>query len=189
MKDAQDKDDARVDEPPPQATVQALPGIAARMRQLGTRVWLLTALCLLVAIFMVITSLGTRGTEISVTFKQGHGIKPGDTLRHRGIEVGEVKSVEIAKDLEGVVVAIRLQDKASDLAREGSQFWIERPRVSLSRVAGLDTVVGAKYIAVQPGPADGQRQTTFLGVESPRSLMERSSTPAPATSSEPLCTR
>ena len=37
------------------------------------------------------------------------------------------------------------------LACEGSRFWIVRPQVSLSRVAGLETVVGARYIGALPG--------------------------------------
>ena len=139
----------------PQAVVQVAPGILAKLRTLGTKIWLLTAICFVLAIVLIVTALGSRGTSIVVSFKQGHGIKPGDTLRHRGIEVGEVESVEIADDLKGVTVSIKMQEQAADLARRGSQFWIERPRVSLAGVAGLDTVVGAKYIAVQPGP-DGR---------------------------------
>jgi paraquat-inducible protein B len=156
----------------PQADVQVAPGILAKLRPLGTRIWVLTAICVVVAIVLIVAALGSRGTSIVVSFQQGHGIKPGDTLRHRGIEVGEVESVEIADDLKDVTVRIKMQQQAVDLAREGSQFWIERPRVSLAGVAGLDTVVGAKYIAVQPGPDDAPRKTTFEGVESPLSLLD-----------------
>lgn len=156
----------------PTADVQADPGVFTRLKPLGTKVWILTAICLVVAVILVVSALGSRGAVIEVKFKQGHGIKPGDTLRHRGIEVGEVQSVEMAGDLKGVSVRIKLQKKAEDLACEGSQFWIERPRVSLSRVAGLETVVGAKFIAVQPGPAGAPRKTQFQGVESPLSLLD-----------------
>lgn len=170
MNGAEQANRSTSDQQHPEATVQGSPRIVSRLA--GSKLWIVTAACLIVAILLVVTAVGSRGTDITVSFEQGHGIKPGDTLRHRGIEVGEVQSVEIAEDLKGATVRIKLQRKAADLAREGSKFWIERPRVSLARVAGLDTVVGAKYIAVQPGPDDAPRQSSFEGVESPLSLMD-----------------
>lgn len=172
MDDEKRATDSSADEELPKAEVQTDPGILARLKPLGTKVWILTAICLVVALVLVFTAFGSRGSVIVVTFKQGHGIKPGDTLRHRGIEVGEVESVEMADELQGIAVRIKLQKKAADLAREGSQFWIERPRVSLARVAGLETVVGAKYIAVQPGPKGSPRKSKFEGVESPLAFLD-----------------
>ena len=113
--------------------------------------WLLTAGCVVAAVALVISQFWVRGAVIEINFKQGHGIKPGDRLRHRGIDVGEVEEVEIRPELEGIRVHVRLEAAADDLAREGSQFWIVRPQLKLSQLAGLDTVVGAKYLAVQPG--------------------------------------
>ena len=98
------------------------------------------------------------------------GIKPGDRLQHRGIDIGEITSVTLNEPLSHVDVEIELEAAATKLARQGSRFWIERPQISLARVSGLETVVGAKYVGVAPGPLGGPRQTTFIGDETPPTL-------------------
>jgi paraquat-inducible protein B len=135
--------------------------------------WLVTLGAVALAVVLVVTSWRTRGPRISVRFEHGHSIEPGDRLRHRGIEVGEVTSVTLDEDLRGVRVQIALDAAAAGLAREGSRFWIERPQISLSRVSGLETIVGGQYLAVLPGPAATHRngyparRTQFDGLETP----------------------
>ena len=137
-----------------------------------SRLWLLTALCLLVTVVLIFFAVRSRGIHITVHFRQGHGIKPGDLLRHRGIEVGEVVAVNLSDDLGGVDVSLELERAASQLAQEGSRFWIERPRVSLARVSGLETLMGAKYLGVLPGPPNGPPRFTFDGEESPLTMFD-----------------
>lgn len=141
-------------------------------RGLITRLWLLTGLCLVVAIALVVWNQKPAGPRITLRFEQGHGLKPGNALQHRGIEVGEVISVQLDAASSGVAVNVELQPQAKPLAREGSQFWIVRPRVSLMRITGLDTVVGARYLSVQPGPDGAPPQFDFDGLETPLTLID-----------------
>ncbi len=141
----------------------------------GSRMWIVTAICALVAVALLIAAYGSSGTHIRIAFEDGHGIKPGDTLRFRGIDVGEVVRVNVNSNLHGVTIHVELNDNASELAREGSQFWIERPQVGLARISGLDTVVGAKYVGVIPGEESGGSQRDFVGIESPPVLRDGSS--------------
>ena len=67
-----------------------------------TRLWWLTGACFILASGLVVTALQSQGKQISIRFDEGHGIKAGDTLRYRGIDVGSVKSVLIADDLSGI---------------------------------------------------------------------------------------
>lgn len=133
----------------------------------SSRMWIATAVCAVVALILLIMALGTGGVQISISFEDGFGIKPGDTLRFRGIDVGEVTQVDVNSQLDRVIVHVQLQQNAQDLAREGSQFWIERPQVGLARISGLDTVVGAKYIGVIPGEKTAATRYRFDGIESP----------------------
>jgi hypothetical protein len=111
--------------------------------------------------------------EITVQFLQGHGLAVGDPLKHRGIVVGEVTAVELNPNLTGVTVRLRLLESARHLARAGTQFWIERPKVSLTNSRGLDTIVGGRYLAVLPGPSDAEPQSEFEGLEIPAAEEER----------------
>ena len=150
----------------PTAVVHSKPSWLAVRRPIS-HWWWVTAVCAVIAVALFLWGTRARGPRIWVRFLEGHGIQPGDHLRYRGIEVGEVTSVELADALKGVTITIRLDAAAAGVARTGSRFWIERPQVSLSRVRGLETVVGPKYIAVAPGPAKSERQRVFQGDESP----------------------
>ncbi len=135
-------------------------------------IWLIPTACLAFAIVLVSLNVKSSGPTLEIHFMQGHGIKPGDTLRHRGVEVGQVTEIKMDEDLEGVRVIVTLDSKADNLARKDAQFWIVRPQVSLAGVTGLDTVIGAKYLGVLPGPVDGPRAYKFEGVESPLLMMD-----------------
>ena len=156
----------------PEATVGDGVPVGQTIRNNASRLWILTAVSLVVAVGLFATANRHRGTPITVRFGQGHGIKPGDMLRHRGIEVGEVTAVKLDPDLGKINVDILLEPASEVLAREGSRFWIERPRLSLARVSGLDTVVGAKYLGVLPGPEDSATKYEFDGDESPLTVLD-----------------
>jgi paraquat-inducible protein B len=151
--------------PVPQATPVAV--VTARPERASSRWWLVTALCVLSSIGLYLAASRNRGLEIVIEFSEGHGIKPQDRLRHHGIDVGEVTQVELSRSLDKVLVSVQLDPKASHLAVEGSQFWIVRPSLSIESVSGLETILGAKYLSVKPGPVDGSRSSKFVGLESP----------------------
>jgi paraquat-inducible protein B len=142
------------------------------LESLSTRMWGVTAVALVVSIGLAVWSQKPAGPTITIRFEQGHGLRAGNQLQHRGIEVGTVTAVELADDEQGVAVQVELLAAAAKLARHGSAFWVVRPRVSLSKVTGLDTVVGARYIEVQPGPPDSDAQFKFDGLETPLSLSD-----------------
>lgn len=129
-----------------------------------SRMWWLTGVCLVVAVLMTWRSLPEQGPEISIRFPEGHGLKSGDAVRFRGIDVGQVTQVSLDERLSGVEVLVTLSPDAEQLTREGTRFWIVRPRLSLTEVSGLETAVGAKYIGVSPGDPAGQQQSEFDGL-------------------------
>ncbi|MFM9964099.1 MAG: MlaD family protein [Planctomycetaceae bacterium] len=155
----------------PIPTALVLPAKAIR----ATRLWWVTLAAVIGAIVLLVMSLKGHGPTISIHFAEGHGLKAGDVLRFRGIAIGDVTDVVLTPDLGRVSVQVRLEPKAAHVARRGSQFWIERPRVSLSRVSGLETVVGAKSLGVIPGPSDGPVVAVFDGIETPPTLNEAES--------------
>lgn len=147
----------------PSAKVQDVqPGFLGTLA--ASYMWLLTLICLTTAIGLVWRSMPSQGVQIRIHFPDGHGLEPEDTLRHRGIEVGVVESVQLNHELVGVDVTVNLKPFAEPLAREGSRFWIVRPQLSLGGISGLDTAVGHKYIGVLPGEASGPGKVRFEGM-------------------------
>lgn len=138
----------------------------------ASRVWNVTTLCLLVAIVLVWAGLYTPGTQIEIAFADGNGLVPGDKVRFRGIDVGEVVSVVLDDDLAHVTVTADLTAEAAPLAREGTRFWVERPDIRLGQVRGLETLVGGRFVGVSPGPASGAPTRTFEGLSEPPASIE-----------------
>lgn len=138
-----------------------------------SRMWVITLACAVLAIGLTWLSIDKPGPEIVIRFPEGHGLKEGDALRHRGIDVGRVAKVELGAQLSDVIVRVELDQAAAAIACEGSRFWIVRPKIDLTGVSGLETAVGSKYIAVIPGDAaNAQREFEGLARSPPESLGE-----------------
>ena len=131
---------------------------------LRSKLWWVTVACFLLAFWLTWTSIPSVGPSITIRFPDGHGLKAGDAVRHRGIEAGIVESVALSDDLSQIAATVTLTPGAAGLAREGARFWIVRPQLSLAGVSGLDTAVGAKYIGVSPGDPDAPQQSRFEGL-------------------------
>ncbi len=160
---------------------QALPSLPIATIKPERRVsfaWFLPLLALALAGYLGVRAWQQRGLPVEIYFTEGHGLMPGDEVRYRGITVGYVDDVTLAPDLQGVVVRARLTSQADQLARSGTRFWIVRPQIGLTRVAGLETIVGPRVLAVSPattttattqhaGDDDLQPQFSFVGLEQP----------------------
>lgn len=130
-------------------------------------VWLVPLAAMVLVGWLVLRTVAMRGERIIVRLDEGHDLRAGDEVRFRGVTVGEVRQVGLAEGLDSVVVEIGLRPEAADLARRGSQFWVVRPQVSFSGVAGLETLVGPRYMAALPGPEGGVKQYEFMGLREP----------------------
>lgn len=149
----------------PVAQVQSKQTPGKMVGMVVSRLWLATLACLLVALALVWLQVHSGGPVIDVYFSQGHGLEPGDPVRFRGINVGQVSEIDLNDTLDGVVVRIQLTADAAALAREGSRFWVERPDISVGQVRGLDTLVGGRYVGVVPGPANAAPCEVFYGLD------------------------
>ena len=125
-------------------------------------IWIVPILAALLAMVLSWQAWGERGLPVTLLFDEGHGLRPGDTVRHLGIVVGEVADVSLAPGRDGVEVRALLEPDAEHLAAVGSRFWIVRPELGVGSIAGLDTLIGNRYIAVLPG--SGPAQSQFIGL-------------------------
>ena len=129
-------------------------------------VWVVPLVAALVAGWLVFKYVRQLGPVIRIQFSDANEIKPNQTtLRYRGVQVGEVLSVQLTPDAQQVEVRARLDRSAAGLARAGSVFWIVRPEVGAGGLHGLETIVSGSYIQVEPG--GGGEQTKFIGAEEP----------------------
>lgn len=149
----------RRDDPPD------IPVADLRPRRRTGWVWLLPAIAGVIAIVISIQVWSGRGRLIHISFAEGYSIKPNDVLRYHGIVAGSVEKVVLSDDLRSIDVHVRLSPEADQLARQGTRFWIVRPKLDLTGIGGLETVVGAKYLTALPAPPDSPVETRFVGLE------------------------
>jgi paraquat-inducible protein B len=156
------------------ATPDTLPVARVRRRRpwIVYVVWLVPLMAAVAAGFLMYRWMHDQGPTITIMFRDGTGLKPGQTeIRYRGVAVGEVSTVELGPDLTNVTVSARVRRATADIAREGSIFWIVRPEVGIETVRGLATVITGPYIEVFPG--SGEPKTEFIGVERPSPTLGR----------------
>ena len=137
---------------------------APRSLLLSSKMWWGTAICLVIAGWLTWRAIPAQGPTIVIRFPDGYGLKSGDAVRHRGIDVGRVTEAVLSDDLSQISASVTLTPEAAKLARAGTRFWIVRPQLSLTGVSGLETAVGAKYIAVSPGESNGPVRKSFDGL-------------------------
>lgn len=105
----------------------------------------------------------SKATDIKIHLNSGNGVKVGTEIRYKGIAVGKVVEVNLDSDFKGVTLRAQLLGAAGRFANKGSQFWIVKPQLGLVKTTNLDTLIGGRYISVEPG--EGKRHLTFEGLE------------------------
>ena len=154
-------------------TGEEAPKARVRRRRVLRLVWIVPAMAIAVAAYLLWQRMQEYGPEVRVTFTDGGGLRIGQTpVRYRGVQVGEVIGVGLSEDEKRAVVRIRLTRSGAGLAREGSRFWIVRPRVGLGQVTGLATVLSGPEINVIPGKPGEPAKYEFTGLENPPSSIE-----------------
>ena len=138
--------------------------VVAERRRVSA-IWLVPIVALVLGLSVVIYTVVNQGPEIRIEFGTADGLEAGKTkIRARSVEVGLVDEVMLNEDLESVTVVAQLDPVARSLLREDTQFWVVRPRVGLSGVSGLGTLLSGAYIELEPGSgAKGRRD--FAGLE------------------------
>lgn len=142
-----------------------IPTAAIRRRRLSWT-WLVPIVALGFVGYLLWSQVAReKGTMISIRFVDAGGLAPGSEIVHRGVTVGVVRSVSLAPDQSGVDVQAELVPSAQSLAVEGTQFWVVKAKVGLGGIAGLDTLIGPRYIALRPGSNEQPAARSFVALD------------------------
>jgi len=132
-----------------------------------SKIWFIPLLALSIGLWMVYQQWSNQGPLITISFPTATGLEAGKTkIKTRNVDVGLVKKIELAADLQGVLVTARMNDSVKTLLHKDSQFWIVSPRVTLNGISGLGTLLSGPYINMAPG-MDGETSTQFDALASP----------------------
>jgi len=146
-----------------------LPPPAAAARRFSiSKVWIIPVVAAAIALGLAFQRIAQEGPTVTITFKSVSGVEPGKTqVRYKDVVIGLVTAVHFSPDFRTVEVSAKIAKEAEGLMTEGASFWIVRPRVTLSEVSGLGTLLSGNYIGFERGRPD-RVMRHFTGLESGR---------------------
>jgi len=128
-------------------------------------VWIIPIIAALVGIGIAVQRYLNEGPTITITFKVAEGIEAGKTfVKYKDVNIGQVTGVNLSKDYSHVVVTAKIAKHAKNLLVKDTKFWIMQPRISLSGVSGISTVLSGNYIGMEIGKST-EKQRQYEGLE------------------------
>lgn len=146
------------------------PRVIQRAKKSLAWVWLIPILALLVGLSIVWRGIANQGPKIAISFQSATGIETGKTqIRYRDVVIGLVKDVRLNGMQDGVVVDAELTKDGEMFAREGTRFWVVRPRIGIGGVSGLTTLLSGSYIETDFDTKSDRRvsEKVFTGLDQP----------------------
>jgi paraquat-inducible protein B len=143
----------------PQATL--VPPKRSRL----SAVWLIPLVAAVVAIGIAVVQVLNEGPTITIEFSSAGGIEPGKTaVRYKDVTIGQVTAMVLSTDYSKVMVTVKMTKEAAGLMVEDARFWVVSPRITLSGVSGLSTLLSGNYIGFERGQSN-LRQRRFVGLD------------------------
>lgn len=137
-----------------------------RKRRLSP-IWLVPIVAALVGVYLAWITLSEKGPTITISFQTADGLEAGKTLiKHKEVVFGTIKTIALSEDLSHVEVTAEMTREAAPHLRDGTRFWVVRPRLSASGgLTGFSTIVSGAFIELDPG--QGASERSFTGLEDP----------------------
>ena len=85
-------------------------------------------------------------------------------IKYKDVKIGQVTGVALYQDYSKVMVTARIDKQAEGLMVDDARFWVVQPRVTLSGVSGLGTLLAGNYIGFERGTST-VADTDFIGLE------------------------
>lgn len=173
MTDSKEKDAKAVEAAqPPAAIARPQPEVRSRKTQRISWIWLVPLLAVIVGAGLLAKDWMATGPTITISFESAEGIEVGQTrVRYKDVAIGVVTDVRVDHENGRVLVKAQLnRDGADYITQPESRFWVVRPRLAISGVSGLGTLLSGVYIAVDTPSSSGAQDKavySFKGLESP----------------------
>ena len=130
-------------------------------------VWLLPILALAVGGWLAYKTWSEQGPTITISFKDASGLQAGKTkVKFKDVDIGQVTMIRVTEDLQGVKITAQLTSGSERYLTDQTRFWVARPRITASRVSGLETLISGAYVAIDP-VIDGKPSRHFKGLPEP----------------------
>src|SRR5438477_474934 len=147
-------------------TGEETPKARVRRRRVLRLVWIVPAMAIAVAAYLLWQRMQEYGPEIKVTFADGGGLRVGQTP----VRYGVVQKIDLAPNALSADVHVVIYPRFAALVREGSAFWdVSGLNVKAGILKGLEIELeslrsflsGGIEFASPPGTPRAKPSTVF----------------------------
>jgi paraquat-inducible protein B len=127
-------------------------------------IWAVPIAAIGICAWLAVRELSSTGITITLRFDDAAGMKTKDTkVVYRGLEIGQVTDIFLARDLGHVVAKVDIDTSVEDDLNTGTRFYLKGARVSLSDLSSLKSIVSGPTIEMVPGIGEPTRE--FAGID------------------------
>lgn len=109
--------------------------------------------------------LAMQRTSFTLIISAKEQINKNTRILHRGVEIGAIHNIEVEGDKSKLHLG--LLPEYEKILREGTQFWLAKPNLSLSGAADTDALLGGSYITFNLNKESQVSKTDFVLLTSP----------------------
>ncbi|MDN0074188.1 MlaD family protein [Crenobacter sp. SG2303] len=143
------------------------PDLRPRRRWSPSLVWLIPAIAAVIAGYLAVHAVLSRGPTITIAFKSAEGLEAGKTkIKYKDVDVGEVTAITLSSDRKHIIATAQLSRDIEQYLVDDSRFWVVRPRIAGGTVSGLSTLLSGAYIGFDVGHSQ-QERLNFIGLDVP----------------------
>jgi paraquat-inducible protein B len=135
-------------------------------------IWAVPIAALGICAWLAVREISSTGMSITMRFEDAAGMKAKDTkIVYRGLEIGEVTDVSLARDLGHVVVKADISTDVENDLNTGTRFYLQGAKPSLTDLSSLKSVVSGPTIEMVPGIGAPTREFAGIDGEPPMPLV------------------
>lgn len=109
--------------------------------------------------------LAKQRTSFTLVVSANEQINTNTRVLHRGVEIGAIHDIEVQGEQSKIYLG--LLPKYEEILKEGTQFWLAKPNLSLSGATDTDALLGGSYITFNLNKSNQQPKTDFVLLTSP----------------------
>ncbi|MGF1694266.1 MlaD family protein [Vibrio lamellibrachiae] len=104
-----------------------------------------------------------RGIPIKIVLPDDSNISStGAPIMYRGLEVGQITSLQLSEGREQIIASAAIQPAFSDMLTAKSSFLLEEAKVSLTGVENIGNLIKGNYLSIIP--EEGERSRRFTAI-------------------------
>ena len=109
--------------------------------------------------------LAEQRTSFTLVISANEQINTNTRILHRGVEIGSIHNIEVEGDKSKLYLGILPEYET--ILREGTQFWLAKPNLSLSGATDTNALLGGAYITFNLDKENKMIKTDFVLLTSP----------------------